>query len=118
METGSQSWPRRLRSHGSVACLMALLITAGCASAPDSSREALNDSYTEATVSGDSAQKAYTPSLTQVAYRPSIGTQVAYVPDTSDVPLVRWFLEAHSVAESNGQPSDEPPIGVDRKEVQ
>jgi len=97
METGSQSWPRRLRSHGSVACLMALLITAGCASAPDSSREALNGSYTEATISGDSAQRAYTPSL----------TQVAYVPDTSDVPLVQ-------VAVGTTGEDDDPLEGLNR----
>ena len=97
METGSQSWPRRLRSHGSVACLMALLITAGCASAPDSSREALNGSHTEPTVSGDTVRNAYTPSLTQVAYRPN----------TSDVPLVQ-------VAVGTTGEDDDPLEGLNR----
>ena len=107
METGSQSWPRRLRSERYVACLMALLITAGCASAPDSSREALNSSHTQAGMSGDSTQGNYTPSLTQVAYRPSIGTQVAYVPDTSDVPLVQ-------VAVGTTGEDDDPLEGLNR----
>lgn len=97
METGSQSWPRRLRSHGYVACLMALLITAGCASAPDSSRETLNSSHTQAVISGDSAQSAYTPSLTQVAYRPN----------TSDVPLVQ-------VAVGTTGEDDDPLEGLNR----
>lgn len=98
METGSQSWPRRLRSHGLVACLMALLITAGCASAPDSPR---------GPVSGDAERSYYTPSLTQVAYRPDISTQVAYRPDTSDVPLVQ-------VAVGTTGEDDDPLEGLNR----
>ena len=87
METGSQSWPRRLRSRGSVACLMALLITAGCASAPDSPRQTLSGPHTQATGSVDgfgTKRGAYTPSL----------TQVAYVPNTSDIPLVQVAVGA------------------------
>ena len=97
METGSQSWPRRLRSHGQVACLAALLITAGCASAPDSSRDSLSGSYTQTAVSGDMARGAYTPSLTQVAYRPN----------TSDVPLVQ-------VAVGTTGEDDDPLEGLNR----
>lgn len=97
METGSQSWPRSLRSQGYVACVMALLITAGCASAPDASREALNGSHTEPTVSGDTVRNAYTPSLTQVAYRPN----------TSDVPLVQ-------VAVGTTGEDDDPLEGLNR----
>lgn len=100
METGSQSWPRRLRSHGSVACLMALLITAGCASAPDSPRQALSGAHTQATGSVDgfgTNHGAYTPSL----------TQVAYVPNTSDVPLVQ-------VAVGTTGEDDDPLEGLNR----
>lgn len=87
MQTGSQSWPRRLRSQGYVACVMALLITAGCASAPDSPRQTLSGPHTQATGSIDAFETnrgAYTPSL----------TQVAYVPNTSDVPLVQVAVGA------------------------